>query len=91
LFWALRGAGAGHFGVVTSLELRLHRMPARVRCGIAYYPIEVAARMVPAILTYMNESAPRELGIFGSLRYREGRPVFMLFYLYCARRRNRLS
>src|SRR6266568_8010 len=24
LLWALRGAGGGHFGVVTSLELRLH-------------------------------------------------------------------
>ncbi|MEU6061003.1 FAD-binding oxidoreductase [Streptomyces sp. NPDC047097] len=28
LFWALRGAGNGNFGVVTSLDLRTHAMPS---------------------------------------------------------------
>lgn len=82
LFWALRGAGAGHFGVVTSLELRLYQAPPRLKCGDAIFPIEAASRVVPALLAYMNEEAPRELGIFGSLRHRQGRPVFMLLYLY---------
>lgn len=83
LLWALRGAGAGHFGVVTSLELRLHKVPAQLKRGFVIYPIEAAAKVVPAMLAYMNEAAPRELGLFGSLRYHQGRPVFMIFYIYC--------
>lgn len=83
LFWALRGAGGGHFGVVTSLELRLYEVPRALKCGAAFYPIETAAKVVPAILKYMNEEAPREVGLFGSLRHRRGRPVLLLLYLYC--------
>ncbi|MQA01309.1 MAG: FAD-binding protein [Streptosporangiales bacterium] len=41
LFWAVRGAGA-NFGVVTSLEFRLHPV-SRVYAGAAYYPLERAA------------------------------------------------
>ncbi|WP_250038234.1 FAD-binding oxidoreductase [Paractinoplanes maris] len=40
LFWALRGGG-GNFGVVTSLEFRLHPV-ARVFSGMSFYPIERA-------------------------------------------------
>lgn len=83
LFWALRGAGAGHFGVVTSLELRLYEAPPLLKCGNAIFPIEAAARVVPAMLTYMDEGAPRELGLFGSLRHHHGRMVFMVLHLYC--------
>lgn len=83
LFWALRGAGAGHFGVVTSMELRQRAVPSRLKCGIAIYPVETAPRTVPAVLGYMKEGAPRELGLFGSLRHHQGRPVFMLLHLFC--------
>ena len=41
LFWALRGGGGG-FGVVTSLEFRLHRV-AQVYAGTAYFDAEHAA------------------------------------------------
>jgi FAD/FMN-containing dehydrogenase len=40
LFWALRGGGAS-FGVVTSLEFRLHHV-ARVHAGTAYFPADRA-------------------------------------------------
>jgi FAD/FMN-containing dehydrogenase len=40
LFWALRGGG-GSFGVVTSLEFRLHHV-ARVYAGTAYFPVDRA-------------------------------------------------
>jgi FAD/FMN-containing dehydrogenase len=36
LFWALRGGG-GNFGVVTSLEFRLYRLPS-VHAGVATFP-----------------------------------------------------
>jgi FAD/FMN-containing dehydrogenase len=41
LFWALRGGGGG-FGVVTSLEFRLHPV-TRVYAGTSYFGIERAA------------------------------------------------
>jgi FAD/FMN-containing dehydrogenase len=41
LFWAIRGGGAS-FGVVTSLEFRLHPVN-QVYGGISYFPIEGAA------------------------------------------------
>ncbi|MGN9837148.1 FAD-binding oxidoreductase [Nonomuraea sp. H19] len=41
LFWAMRGGG-GNFGVVTSLEFRLHPV-ARVFAGAAFFPGERAA------------------------------------------------
>ena len=40
LFWALRGGG-GNFGVVTSLEYRLHPV-AQVLGGLVLYPLEQA-------------------------------------------------
>lgn len=41
LFWALRGAGAGHLGVVTSMETRLYPI-AELYAGNLYYPAELA-------------------------------------------------
>ncbi|MER7499396.1 FAD-binding protein [Nonomuraea pusilla] len=46
LFWALRGGGGG-FGVVTSLEFRLHPV-SEVYAGFAYFPIEGAAETLAA-------------------------------------------
>jgi FAD/FMN-containing dehydrogenase len=42
LFWAIRG-GSGNFGIVTSLEFRLHDVPL-VHSGIVYFGIGNAAR-----------------------------------------------
>ncbi|WP_205698024.1 FAD-binding oxidoreductase [Conexibacter sp. SYSU D00693] len=44
LHWALRGGG-GSFGVVTGLEVRLHRV-SRVVAGTAYFPIAHAADLL---------------------------------------------
>lgn len=41
LFWALRGAGAGHLGVVTAMELQLHPI-AELYAGSLFYPAEMA-------------------------------------------------
>jgi FAD/FMN-containing dehydrogenase len=42
LFWACRGGG-GNFGVVTSLEFRLHEVGPEVAVAQAFHPIEAAA------------------------------------------------
>ncbi|MES9602125.1 FAD-binding protein [Actinomadura sp. NPDC000929] len=51
LFWALRG-GSGNFGVVTSLEFRLHPV-STVYAGVALFPAERAAE----ILTQFRDDA----------------------------------
>src|SRR4051794_9282578 len=60
LFWALRGAGA-NFGVVTSMEIRLHPV-ARMFAGTALFPIQHAA---DALARFRDLAAvvPRELAV----------------------------
>lgn len=45
LFWALRGAGAGHLGVVTAMECRLYPV-AQVYGGNLFYPATAAAAVL---------------------------------------------
>ncbi|MGV9991134.1 FAD-binding oxidoreductase [Streptomyces sp. NPDC003374] len=45
LFWALRGGG-GNFGVVTSLEYRLHEVGPQVLGGLIFYPGAQARQVV---------------------------------------------
>ncbi|MBC9719156.1 FAD-binding oxidoreductase [Streptomyces sp. TRM66268-LWL] len=47
LFWALRGAGAGQFGVVTELRFRTHPAPQAVTCFLRW-PGERAGDVVRA-------------------------------------------
>ena len=58
LFWGLR-AGGGNFGVVTSLEYRLHPVGPVVG-GIVDYPID-EARAVLRLFRDLTASAPEEL------------------------------
>lgn len=58
LFWGLRGGG-GNFGVVTSLEYRLHPVGPVVG-GIVAYPID-EARAVLRLFRDLTASAPEEL------------------------------
>lgn len=45
LFWALRGAGAGHLGVVTAMECRLYPI-AEVYAGNLFYPASMAVEVM---------------------------------------------
>lgn len=58
LLWALRGGG-GNFGVVTSLNLRLHEL-ASVRSGMILYELEDAETVFNGVAE-ICESAPDEL------------------------------
>ncbi len=45
LFWALRGAGAGHLGVIVSMEVQLYPI-AQVYGGNMFYPAEMAVEVI---------------------------------------------
>ncbi|WP_330461565.1 FAD-binding oxidoreductase [Streptomyces sp. NBC_00820] len=45
LFWALRGGG-GNFGIVTSLEFRLHPVGPQVLGGLIVFPLEEARQVI---------------------------------------------
>jgi FAD/FMN-containing dehydrogenase len=65
LFWALRGGG-GNFGVVASLEFRLHHID-QVNAGFLYFPIDGAAETLARYREWAA-SAPRELSTAFVLR-----------------------
>jgi FAD/FMN-containing dehydrogenase len=59
LFWALRGGG-GNFGVVTSLDLSVHRVGPTVLGGVIFYPGHQAAQVISAWREAIG-NAPNEL------------------------------
>jgi len=58
LYWALRGGG-GNFGVVTSLELRLHEVGPEVLSGQIIYPFDRAGEHLRFFRDFMAD-APDE-------------------------------
>jgi FAD/FMN-containing dehydrogenase len=58
LFWALRGGG-GNFGIVTGLELRLHRVGPEVFAGQIIYPWDDAGSLFREFRQFMAD-APDE-------------------------------
>ncbi|MBE4716998.1 FAD-binding oxidoreductase [Pseudarthrobacter sp. AB1] len=70
LFWALRGGG-GNFGVVTSLEYKLHPVDM-VHVGIVIFGAEHTETVARFYRDYMD-SAPEEFGAF--LGFHQGPPV----------------
>ncbi|KAF9906990.1 hypothetical protein EC991_011385 [Linnemannia zychae] len=47
LFWALRGAGGGNFGVVTEFQFQAHKAPTTITTMIYKYPLA----QFPAVMT----------------------------------------
>ncbi|MDQ4107060.1 MAG: FAD-binding oxidoreductase [Actinomycetota bacterium] len=73
LFWGLRGGG-GNFGVVTSLEYRLHPVGPRVLAGMLLYPMDDAPEVLAFLRDFLAE-APDELGVIANLRLAPALPV----------------
>jgi FAD/FMN-containing dehydrogenase len=65
LFWALRGGG-GNFGVVTSLEYRLHPVGPVITGGLIAHPFD-RARDVLRFFRDCTAALPDELTVFGGL------------------------
>ncbi|HUF07434.1 MAG TPA: FAD-binding oxidoreductase [Candidatus Binatia bacterium] len=62
LFWALRGGG-GNFGVVTSMELRLHPVGPELAVAQAFYPWTEASDVLRRFREFA-EGAPDEVGCY---------------------------
>lgn len=81
LYWGLRGGG-GNFGVVVSLEYRLHPV-TQVLAGLLLYPLDQAS----AVLRFHGEfiaTAPDELTVqSGFLQMPDGPPTLFLSPVYC--------
>ena len=60
LLWALRGGG-GNFGVVTALDLDLHRVGPMVQAGLLAWPTTAAPEVARAYRDWAQD-APEELG-----------------------------
>jgi len=70
LFWALRG-GSGNFGVVTSLEFRVHPVDT-VHIGIIFFDAAAGAEVGAAYRDWIA-AEPEEMGAF--LGFHQGPPV----------------
>jgi len=60
LFWALRGAGGGNFGVITEYEMRVRRVPRLVAFHLRW-PGDAAADVIAAWQRWVVDG-PDELG-----------------------------
>jgi FAD/FMN-containing dehydrogenase len=80
LFWALRGGG-GNYGVVTSLEFRLHRV-SQVLGGLVIYPLD-QARAVLRFYRDFCSTLPDEAEAYAALLTApQGMPVAALMLGY---------
>jgi hypothetical protein len=81
LFWGVRG-GSSNFGIVTSLEFRLHEV-GPVLGGAVFYPLD-QAKMVLRFWREFAASSPDELVTQGgSLTLPDGVRVFGIAGCYC--------
>jgi FAD/FMN-containing dehydrogenase len=76
LFWAIRGGG-GNFGVVTSLEFRLHDVGPQVWGGAIGYRIEDAPQVLRVIRDLMI-SASDDLNISAVVVRKDARPLLVV-------------
>ncbi len=79
LFWALRGGGGGHLGVVTSFTMKTFAAPAITRAFIAW-PFSAAGRVVPHWLATVPTADRRlwaTLKLLGGATHASGPTLFM--------------
>jgi FAD/FMN-containing dehydrogenase len=81
LFWAMRGAGA-NFGVVTSLEYRLHPVGPMIRGGMVVHPIDRATEVLRFYRAFVA-TQPDELTTYAAiLTMPDGNMVVVLVACY---------
>ena len=83
LFWGVRG-GSGNFGIVTSLQYRLHEV-GPVFGGAVFHPAAKAEEVLHFFRDY-SQTIPDELVIqCGSFSLPDKTPVFAIAACYCGR------
>jgi len=83
LFWALRGGGGGNFGVVTSLDMRLHPLPPTIAFATIIWPLAQAAEVLKRALAWFAGDAPDELdALFSMLPLPSGERVLGTLAIY---------
>ena len=81
LFWGIRG-GSGNFGVVTSLEFRLHEV-GPVLGGAVFYPAAQAKKVLHFWREFAAASPDELVTQGGSFNLPDGVPVFGIAGCYC--------
>ena len=81
LFWGIRG-GSGNFGIVTSLEYRLHQL-GPVLGGAVFYPAAKAKEIMHFWREFAAESPDELVTQGGSFNLPDGVPVFAIAACYC--------
>src|SRR5215469_9346863 len=81
LFWGIRG-GSGNFGVVTSLEFRLHEV-GPVFGGAVFYPASHAREVLHFWREFAADSPDELVTQGGAFRLPDGVPVFGVAACYC--------
>jgi len=81
LFWALRGGG-GNFGIVTSLEYRLHEV-GPVTGGAVFYPAAKAKELVRFWREFAVTSSDELVTHGGAFHLPDGTPVFGIAACHC--------
>lgn len=81
LFWAVRG-GSGNFGIVTSLEFRLHEV-GPVLGGAVFYPVAKAKEVLHFWREFAASSPDELVTQGGSFNLPDGVPVFGIAGCYC--------
>ena len=79
LFWALRGGGGGHLGVVTSFTFRTFAAPTITRAYVQW-PFSAAAQVVPQFLRSVPHADRRlwaTLKLLGGATHTSGPVLFM--------------
>ncbi len=83
LYWALRGAGGGNFGVVTSLTMQLHPLPPTLAFATIMWPLDQAAEVLKTALAHFAGEAPDELdALFSMLPLPTGERVLGTLAVY---------
>ena len=81
LFWGVRG-GSGNFGIVTSLEYRLHQV-GPVLGGAAFHPAAKAKEVLQFWREFAAASPDELVTQGGSFNLPDGVPVFGIAACYC--------